>query len=187
MLSGKTKPKGITIGIAIMALIVSAAPAALAKKPVQVKGSSAGSFVTANFSFDGVEPGLTSIVNGSDTNGAFGGQGYTEYVATGDACTAPDKTAGDQYRLVGAWLVTNYKNAVQLVAGSKNGSECVSTSTGVFGGTITYTIAGGSGKYLGATGTGTDNFEGVVLFPDVSPGGGLVGTIVNQYTESITP
>lgn len=187
MLSAKSKPKAIMIGIAIAALIVSVAPTAMAKKPVKVTGTSAGSFVTANFSFDGVEPGLLSIVNGSDTNGAFGGQGYTEYVATGDTCTAPDKTAGDQYRLFGAWSVTSYKNSVQLVAGSKIGSECVSTSTGVFGGTTTYTIAGGTGKYLGATGTGTDNFEGVVLFPAVSPGGGLVGTIVNEYTESITP
>ncbi|HTW86841.1 MAG TPA: hypothetical protein VMD75_02440 [Candidatus Binataceae bacterium] len=187
MLPGKIKPKRITVGIAIAALIVSAAPAAMAKKPVKVTGTSAGSFSTANFSYDGVEPGLTSIVNGNDTNGAFGGQTYTEYVATGEGCTAPDKTAGSLYRLVGAWSVTNYKNSVQLVAGSKDGSECISTSTGVFGGTSTYTIAGGSGKYFGATGTGTDNFEGVVLFPNVSPGGGLVGTIVNQYTESITP
>lgn len=186
----RTKAREIVLGIAVAAFILSAASAVLAKspKPKTVKGAGAGSFGTIDFSYDGAEPGSVSILTGADSNGAFNGQIYAEYVSADTTCTAPDKTAGEEYTLVGEWSVLTYtKGDALLVAGSKDGSECVSKTTGVFGGSLSYVITGGSGKYTGASGIGTLNFGGVVLFfGDGGPGYGLVGTIVGEFSEQLT-
>ncbi|GEM_PF-4300765 len=183
-----TKNGRVLLGIGIVALIISTAPAALAKKPKTVKGTSAGSFSTVNFSFDGAEPGTLSNVTGKDNlNGPFSSQTYAEYGSAGPTCTAPDGTTGNTYTLVGSWTIITYKSGELLVAGSQNGSECVSNSTGFFGGTSTYTITGGTGKFTGASGTGTAKFSGVVLFAGTGPAYGLLGTVVTSSTTMLTP
>ncbi|HUY18941.1 MAG TPA: hypothetical protein VMV15_06920 [Candidatus Binataceae bacterium] len=188
-MAGNVKSRGIVIGIAIAALIISAAPAALAKRPKHVKGSSAGSFSTTNFSYDGSVPGSVSILSGKDNlNGAFNSQVYSEYIDASTTCTAPDSTSGEQFYLVNAWSITTYKNGAQLIAEATSGGQCVSTTTGFFAGTATFAIAGGTRKFNGASGTVTATFGGVTLFAGLTgPGNGLVGTIQSSLDGMVTP
>ncbi len=70
---------------------------------INVKGSEAGSFVTANFSYDGVTPALLGISAGHDNiGGRFNSQTISEAAVSTGSCTAPDGSAGQRFVLVHA-------------------------------------------------------------------------------------
>src|SRR5262249_23117149 len=61
----------------------------------KVKGSYAETFITANFSYDGVAPATTSSHAGNDNiGGQFTGQMLCEFRANGGACRFADGDAG---------------------------------------------------------------------------------------------
>jgi hypothetical protein len=108
----------------------------------KVKGSEAGSFVTSNFSYDGVSPALEAFYSGSDNlGGPFNGQEIDEFALTTGTCTGPDGSAGEPFVLVEADEVDTYPQG-QLIFGGKGsaaGTACAG-DTGITGATLTLTV-----------------------------------------------
>lgn len=79
----------------VIAVLVARSPGALAGT-VNVKGSIAGTSVTANFTFDGVSQALSVISTGNDNiGGPFTSQEIVEAtLVAGSVCTAPDGSTG---------------------------------------------------------------------------------------------
>jgi len=177
------------LGLALMVVLISASESLA--KTTKVKGSGSASFVTAFFSYDGVEDAFQFTGSGKDN---LGGQSTFQVIAengpaTATVCTAPDGTAGLQYDLVAATGVTFY-NTGQLFSSavpSSSNHECVSNTTGSFGGTITYTVNGGTGKFATATGSVTATFTGQTLAAPLAGAGGFFGseefTVVGSVTK----
>src|SRR5689334_3962901 len=70
---------------------------------VAIKGREAGTFVTANFTYDGASnAGLASYTGDDNIGGPFSGQDLEEYSFTGGSCTAPDSSVGTVIVLVQA-------------------------------------------------------------------------------------
>ena len=173
------------VGLALVVVLISVSDSLAQANPV--KGSGAGTFVTANFSYDGLAPAVSTTQSGTDTvAGPFTRQTVAESKPTITACTAPDSTAGLQFDLVAADTVTTF-NTGQLYASavaSPTNHECVSNTTGSFGGAQTYTVNGGTGKYATATGTVTSTFTGQILTP--SGAKGIFGAEQFTSTGSVT-
>jgi hypothetical protein len=152
-----------------------------------VKGSGSFSFVSAFFTYDGVNGAILATGSGEDN---FGGQEtfqcVAEEVATKTSCTAPDGSAGTRFNLVQADCVFTYKQG-QLytkAVGAAAGGECGSNTTTSSGGSITYTVTGGSGKFAGASGSLTLPFNDQTLAAPVSPPGSFGVFGAAQFTSS---
>jgi hypothetical protein len=156
-------------------------------KPIYVKGYAAGSFINTTFSFDGGTDTLATYI-GADT---LGGEGVTQDVAefydSGDSCTATDGTVGEVFDLYEQVGVDTYVDGGQVYNFSDTGSECISLTTGVFNGSGSYIIFGGSGKFVGASGIIEAYFSGQELAVPSSPGSGFFGSAQASYYGSVTP
>jgi hypothetical protein len=175
-------------GSALLLLLVSAPDSlAHANNSIAVKGSGFGTFVTASFSYDGIGQATYNTGSAKDNvGGAATAQGVSEYSPTSTTCTAPDGSAGVQFDLVAANNVETY-NAGQIFSSAEPSAaneQCVSTTTGAYGGSATYTITGGSGNFAHVSGTFTLTFTGSILAAPGSPSGanGVFGA--NQFTTT---
>jgi hypothetical protein len=129
---------------------------------VKVKGSEAGTFATANFSFDGAGPGLMDIYTGSDNiGGPFNDQAITEASVGTGSCKAPDGSTGTPYVPVYQIEVDTYHQG-QLYSGGTVGSYCAS-NTGSVGATLTFSVFGGTGKFVNASGSITQKYTCLTL------------------------
>jgi hypothetical protein len=141
-------------------------------------GSYVASFVTTDFSYDGLNLATSVSYLGSDNVGGklLAGAGVDEYSATSSgACTASDGSTGTAYSLVGANAVSTY-TAGQLYAVAATGSSiCVNASFTAFNGSVTFEVTGGSRNFSKAAGSITENFSGVYLAAPTSPGFGFFG------------
>ena len=174
------------IARAVVVLIVSK-PIAFAQTQQTNKGSLRGTFVTANFSFDGVAPALLVTFSGTDNvGGRFTGQEVGEYSPTGTSCTAPDGSEGTVLELVQGVEVVTYEQGqlYTIGAGASAGSGCRSITTGSFIVHQTHSVTGGTGKFVNASGTYGGTSIGQTLAAPGTPQGsfGIVGAF--QGTES---
>ncbi len=175
----------ITVAAGIVAVIAAGSNASA--KTVKQKGNGSDTFATTFFSYDGT--GFAALVTGSgkdNLGGAFTMQNVTEWTATTSTCTASDNSTGTTYNLVESDGATTYqKGQVYFTArGASAGSECVSDTSGVSSGSITYTVTGGASKLAAATGSFTVTLTNATLAaPGNPPGsGGLFGA--SQFTLS---
>jgi hypothetical protein len=88
--------------------------------------------------------------------------------------------------LVDALEVNTYLNGGQIYYFSDTASECVSFTTGVYTGTVKYSIFGGSGKFTGASGSGTADVAGLVVAP-AAPGSGFFAPFQESLYGTFTP
>jgi hypothetical protein len=140
---------------------------------VPFSGSGTYTNVNSSFTYDGAAQ--AALLTGSEkTNiGPSTFQVVSEVSPSTVACTAPDGTAGTVFNLVqtdaaGAWPQGQlYFTAV----GAAAGSQCVSSTTGSNGGSITYSITGGTGAFTGVSGTTLLKFTGQTLASPGSPPG----------------
>jgi len=153
-------------------------------------GSGTYTNVNSSFTYDGAAS--AALLTGSEkTNiGPSTFQVVSEVSPSTVVCTAPDGTAGTTFNLVqtdaaGAWPQGQlYFTAV----GAAVGSQCVSNTTGSNGGSITYTITGGTGPFTGASGTTLLKFVGQTLAAPGSPAGsnGIFGAGQFTFSGSLT-
>jgi hypothetical protein len=175
-------------GFVLLILLVSGPDSlAHASKSIAVKGSGFGTFVTASFSYDGIDQATYDTGSARDNaGGSSTAQGVSEYSPTSTTCTAPDGSAGVQFDLVAANNVSTYNTGqiFSFAGPSPTNEQCVSTTTGAYGGSATYTITGGSGNFAHVSGTFTLTFTGSILAAPGSPPGanGVFGT--NQFTTT---
>ena len=207
----KTRILGILGGIAILLSAASVYAGGDPPKPVKVHGTHACSAINSPITFDGFNFASYNNCTGHDNFGVFNGQEINAYLnidpstgvpITGQACTAPDKTAGESYQLEFSEFVDTYNfNNDQIWGYSVNGSICESNTTGSIGGSTVYTILGGAGLFTGATGSVTSNFSPVIgiLYYENYPfppynlsvgsftGTGVFGQETATITGTITP
>jgi len=156
-----------------------------------VKGQEAGTFVTANFTYDGASnAGLATYTGDDNIGGPFSGQDLEEYSFTGGSCAAPDSSVGTVIVLVQATRTDTYKQG-QLYsagAGAASGTGCVSDTTGRVGATLTFSVTRGTGKFANASGSLTTTITAQVLAAPGSPPGslGLFGARQVTRTGSVT-
>ena len=153
-------------------------------------GSGTYTNVNSSFTYDGAAP--AALLTGSETSnfGPATFQVVSEVSPSTVACTAPDGTAGTIFNLVqtdaaGAWA----KGQLYFTAvGAAAGSQCVSSTTGSNGGSITYTITGGTGAFAGASGATLLKFSGQTLAaPGTPPGSnGIFGAGKFSFSGSLT-
>jgi hypothetical protein len=184
-IAGKYSKIAVIAG-AVVVLIVSK-PIAFAETPQTNKGVSRGTFVTANFSFDGVTPALLVTFSGTDNvGGPFTGQEVSEYSPTGTSCTAPDGSEGTIFDLVQGIEVVTYKQGQLYTAGAgaSAGSGCRSNTTGSLIVHQMHSVTGGTGRFVNATGTYGGTSVGQTLAAPGNPQGsfGIFGAF--QGTES---
>jgi hypothetical protein len=141
-----------------------------------IKGREVGTFVTANFTYDGASNAGLSTYRGHDNiGGLFIGQDLEEYSFTGSGCTAPDNSAGTVIVLVQATRADSYHQGQLYSAGvgAADGTGCVSNTTGSVGATLTLAVTGGTGKFANATGSLTTTITAHVLAAPGTPPGSL--------------
>lgn len=159
-----------------------AAPAA---KPIKYKGSGSDTFITAYFTYDGGTAVVATSSGKDNLGGAYIDQCVSEVSATAGSCTAPDGSAGTLYNLVQSDCAGTYTGGLyqgdQVYSTSTVGTDCISNTSASHGGSSTYTVTGGSGKLVGASGTSTTTYTGVTLAAPQSPGGGFFGA--QQFTS----
>jgi hypothetical protein len=174
----------IAMGLGLFSSLAFAKPAAAVKH----KSTGGGSFISvgAGFSYDGSATANLDIETGTDNvSGQFSVQNVNEYVATTTTCTAADNSPGLVFDLVEAYeVITNQKTGAQVWTFADSGSECVSATTGVATGQLSFAIAGGTGSFANATGSGTTNFSAQILSLPGAPGYGVFGAV--QFTSSAT-
>jgi hypothetical protein len=170
----------------VIAVLVACSPRALAGT-VNVKGSIAGTSVTANFTFDGVTQALSIISTGSDNiGGPFTSQEIEEdtLVAASD-CTAPDGSAGIVFEPVKEITVATYiqDQLYSFGAGAAAGTTCVSPTTGSFSTTDIHSVFGGTGKFAGASGSFTLRLTGQFFSAPPSVFGAFQGTETGSIAD----
>ena len=158
---------------------------------VAIIGREAGTFVTANFTYDGTSNAGWSTYKGDDNvGGRFTGQDLEEYSFTRSSCTAPDHSVGTVIVLVQATRADIY-NQGQLYSagvGAADGTGCVSNTTGRVGATLILSVTGGTGKFANASGSLRTTITAQVLAAPGSPPGslGLFGARRVTRTGSVT-
>ena len=170
----KTRILGILGGIAILLSAGSVYAGGPPPKPVNVSGTYGCSWLTSTIAFDGVNYASYNACTGHDNFGNYNGQKIAAYLAidpstgvpiTGPPCTAPDKTAGESLVLEFAEFVNTYNFKPDQIWGySVTGSLCASNTTGSNDASTEFTILGGAGRFMGATGTVTQNEPDVIGF-----------------------
>lgn len=165
-------------------LVIFFKPIAFAKQANN--GSLSGTFVTANFSFDGAPAMLVTFSGSDNVGGPLTGQEVAEYSVTGISCTAPDGSEGTVFDLVQGVEVVTYQQGQLYTAGAgaSAGTGCRSNTTGSFTVTQTHHVTGGTGKFINASGTyGGTSIGQALAAPGTPPGSfGVFGAF--QGTES---
>ncbi len=167
--------------------MLSVAPAYAYAGKIAFKGAEAGSFVNSSFSFYGGDDGLNTLYGVDNLGGPHLDQNVSEYYDSGYSCTASDGTIGEKFDLSEDLAVVTYFNGGQIFNYADSGSECISLTTGVFNGSADFYVIGGSGKFTGASGSGSTYFSGVELAAPDYPGSGFFGQVQSVYSGSVTP
>jgi hypothetical protein len=167
--------------------ILSVAPAYSYSGKIAFKGSEAGSYVNTGFSFDGGEDGIDTVYGVDTLGGPHLAQSVSEYYDSGDSCTASDGTIGELFDLSEALAIITYFNGGQIYLYSDDGTQCISLTTGVQKGSLDFYIIGGSGKFTGASGSGSTYFTGVELAAPSYPGSGFFGQVQDVFSGTVTP
>jgi hypothetical protein len=172
---------------AIVAIIIASKPIAFAKTGQTNRGSVSGTFITANFTFDGVSPAVWTIFSGTDNiGGPFTAQEVSEYSLTATSCMAPDGSEGTVFDLVQGIEVVTYKQGQLYTAGAgaSGGSGCRSNTTGSFTVVQNHSVTGGTGNFVNATGTFGGTTIGQTLAAPGTPPGSLGEFGAFEGTES---
>jgi hypothetical protein len=175
----------LVLGVALLSALTLAS-AGFAKTPKIFSGSGSYSFVSAAFSYDGLAPGVLFTGSGKDNlGGPYTFQCVAEF-ATTTSCTAPDGSAGTTFDLVQSDCDLIYKHGQLYLSavGAAAGSQCISNTTGSSGGSVAYTVTGGTRKLSGASGSFAVSFTNQTLAAPGSPAGskGIFGA--GQFSES---
>ncbi len=178
---------GLILSAAALVEMLSSSPAAAASKPFS--GSGSYTLATINFSYDGVTPAV--LLTGSETStlGPATFQVISETAATTNSCTAPDGTMGTVFNLVRSDAAGTWKmGQIYFTAGASPDAQCVSSTTGSNGGTIVYTITGGTGAFVGVSGSTTLPFTGQTLAAGGTPpgSGGVFGAGQFSFSGTIS-
>lgn len=178
----KCSKLGVIAGVIVVLMVLKST--AFAKKANS--GSLSGTFVTANFSFDGISPAILVTFSGTDNIGPFTGQEVSEYFPTGNSCIAPDGSGGTVFDLVQGVEVVTYGQGQLYTAGAGTsaGSGCRSNVTGSFIVSQMHSVTGGTGRFANASGTyGGTSIGQTLAAPGTPPGSfGVFGAF--QGTES---
>jgi hypothetical protein len=163
-------------------------------KVIKSKGS--GSFVSANFDFD--HPDLSSpgnYVNGEAKSNAgnFTFQAVNDFAPDGKTCTVPGgvANAGTEFTLTGEVGVSRFTAAGDLLFFKATSAtvcqdfSAFPTPPFPFIDTETGIVTGGTGKYLGATGTFTATVKGAALTLDAT-GVRSFGWFTNSSVTTVT-
>jgi hypothetical protein len=176
----------LVLGAAFLLALISAS-AGFAKTPKTFSGSGSLSFVSAAFSYDGLVPGVLFTGSGKDNlGGPYTFQCVAELHATTTSCTAPDGSAGTTFDAVQTDCALTYKHGQLYISavGAAAGSQCISNTTGLSGGSVAYTVTGGTRRFTGASGSFGVSFTNQTLAAPGSPAGskGIFGA--GEFTES---
>jgi hypothetical protein len=160
-----------------------------------IKTHETATFVSANFDFDHADlsdPASYSNGEGTSNAGKFTDQAVIEFAPDGNKCTVPGgvANAGTEFKLVGNVAVVRFTATLDLLfykGTSATVCQDFSTPPFPFLSTTTETgiVTGGTGKYLGATGTFTLNFRGATLALDAT-GVRVFGWVKGNGVTTIT-
>lgn len=174
----------LVLGVAFVSAL-TVASAGFAKTPKTFSGSGSYSFVSAEFSYVALAPGVLFTGSGGDNlGGPYTFQCVAEFSTT-TSCTAPDGSAGTTFDLVQSDCALTYEHGQLYLSavGAAAGSQCISNTTGSSGGSVAYTVTGGTRKLSGASGSFAVSFTNQTLAAPGSPAGskGIFGA--GQFTE----
>jgi hypothetical protein len=163
---------GIILGMGL-AMAVSSADA----KDKQFHANFAGSDIfTADFSFDGRQPGADDItVTGKSMLGEYTAHAVAEVAPDGNSCTLPGGGSGVELVHVGKVFVLSFaergENLFLTLSPSVTSHMCLDPVPFTASGQVTFDVSGGTGRFAGATGTIVETFEFIGLAPPASPPG----------------
>jgi hypothetical protein len=186
----RSKYSKIAVIAGAVAVLIVSKPIAYAETPETNKGVLKGTFVTANFSFDGVAPALLVTFSGTDNvGGPFKGQEVSEYSPTETSCTAPDGSEGTIFNLVQSVEVVTYRQGQLYTAGAgaSAGSGCRSNTTGSLIVHQMHSVTGGTGRFVNASGTYGGTSVGQTLAAPGTPQGsfGIFGAFHGTESGSV--
>jgi hypothetical protein len=152
-------------------------------KETPISGSVSGSFVNTQVDTngDGLKGSLVIGAGDSTSLGKFTAQSVSEVVFSAEA-TCPNGNAGFELTLVPGTghFVHRLHRTGDLWFGTFTVTECFDPITGILFVSGTLTITGGTGKYEGATGSGTFEGTGTALFEDAA------GNFFGQFSQTIS-
>jgi hypothetical protein len=193
------KLAGLCVGLMmiIVGSIAVATPARAGDTKV-IKTHETATFVSANFDFDHADlstPAAYSNGEGISNAGKFNDQAVIEFASDGKKCTVPGgvANAGTEFTLVGNVAVVRFTATRDLLFYKGNSATvCQDFSTFptppfpfISTAPLTGVVTGGTGKYLGATGTSTLNFRGATLALDAT-GVGNFGWVKSTGVTTLT-
>jgi hypothetical protein len=169
----------VCVGLVAFGFLVVAPSEAGETETKVIKSKGSGAFVSANFDFD--HPDLSSpgnYINGEAKSNAgnFTFQAVNDFAPDGKKCTVPGgvANAGTEFTLTGEVGVSRF-NATGDLLFFKATSATVCQDFSAFPtppfpfiDTETGIVTGGTGKYLGATGTFTATVKGAALTLDAT-------------------
>jgi hypothetical protein len=186
---------GLCVGLMMIVGSVAVAQDSAGGKTKVIKTHETATFVSANFDFDHADlsdPASYSNGEGTSNAGKFTDQAVIEFAPDGNKCTVPGgvANAGTEFKLVGNVAVVRFTATLDLLfykGTSATVCQDFSTPPFPFLSTTTETgvVTGGTGKYLGATGTFTLNFRGATLALDAT-GVRVFGWVKGNGVTTIT-
>jgi hypothetical protein len=178
-----------SIGLVVLTLLEGSAHAQ--GKTMTFTSTNTTSFGSAPFNFDGAGVANYAFFAGNSDLGKVTGQGISQSAPTGASCTLPDGSSGIELKLVDHVAVTRFESTGDLLYERGQPGDltaCLNLQTGTFheGGSVH--IIGGTGGFLGATGSYVASQDGHILVPPGSKQlqfGFALATY--KYTITITP
>ena len=168
-----------------LAMICAAVPAEAASE--NLKGTSFLTFVSANFSYDGLAPANLNLARGQDNlGGRFSSQGVSEYTV-GLSCHEPDGSLGTEFDLLQLDSVNVYSDGqIFATASGPSAAHLCATAAGLIVGIATLRVTGGTGRFVNASGTLVVTFTGQVLVSGAASGGyGDLGSLSVSYRGTV--
>jgi hypothetical protein len=176
----------LIISIAFTALPAFSAVSEAWTQPLNYTAS--GSFESAVFAFPDGNPSESITLAGTSTSGPITLHQWIAASLNGNKCTLPGgvSNAGEQGTFTDSFAVIRFKCGDLLVQTLVSGTFCIDLSVPgpifPFAGVLTVKNIGGTGKYVGATGTETLNFAGHQLVGST----GAVGFVTQTETGTVT-
>ena len=149
-----------------------------------------------DFSFTGTPPGLAPggalriycVVAGDSTHGRYNAQILAEGLVTANTCTSGG--AGGVVGVVKAYVFvlsfTGSQDQLFLNLGSAGGSECLTPPGAIAAGQTTLNVAGGTGRFAGATGTLANRIAPIALAFSALGGDGFFSAFSGELEGFIT-
>lgn len=166
---GFRKSISISAGLVVLTLLAGSGQAqSTTGKTMQFTSTDTTTFGSAPFNFDGAGVANYAFFSGISDLGKVTGQGISQSAPTGNTCTLADGSSGIELKLVGHVAVTRFDNTGDLLYEKGQPGDlmaCLNLQTGTFheGGSVH--IIGGTGAFLGATGSYVASQDGTILVP----------------------